>query len=97
MEYLHAHNIVHRDLNLKNVLVADDWSCKVADFGLSLFTSGRTVSISNAGKGTLMYTVCMGIYIHIYKIHRHMYVCILCKCRGVGILTDTYIWSSLGL
>lgn len=36
LAWLHAHNIVHRDLKLPNLLVFEDWSVKVGDFGLSL-------------------------------------------------------------
>lgn len=36
LAWLHAHNIVHRDLKLPNLLVFEDWTVKVGDFGLSL-------------------------------------------------------------
>lgn len=35
VEHLHAHGVVHRDLKSANFLVSSDWSCKIADFGLS--------------------------------------------------------------
>jgi serine/threonine protein kinase len=35
MNYLHAHNLIHRDLKPSNVLVDEDWTVKIADFGLS--------------------------------------------------------------
>ncbi len=35
MVYLEALHVVHRDLRCANVLVADDGSVKVADFGLT--------------------------------------------------------------
>mmetsp|Transcript_7017 Transcript_7017/g.17983 ORF Transcript_7017/g.17983 Transcript_7017/m.17983 type:complete len:931 (-) Transcript_7017:44-2836(-) len=37
MRYLSEHQFVHRDLAARNVLVMSDFSCKVADFGLSRF------------------------------------------------------------
>lgn len=33
--HLHRHNIVHRDLAVRNLLLASDGTVKVADFGLS--------------------------------------------------------------
>jgi sterile alpha motif and leucine zipper-containing kinase AZK len=33
--YMHAQNIVHRDLTSYNLLVTDKWECKLADFNLS--------------------------------------------------------------
>ncbi|KAK7499721.1 hypothetical protein BaRGS_00009062 [Batillaria attramentaria] len=37
MEYLESKNLVHRDLAARNVLVADDGTSKVSDFGLAKF------------------------------------------------------------
>ena len=45
MQYLHDSNpvILHRDLKSDNLLVTNDWSIKVADFGLSRFRSDQKV------------------------------------------------------
>eukprot|EP01127_Copromyxa_protea_P015736 TRINITY_DN4579_c0_g1_i2.p1 TRINITY_DN4579_c0_g1~~TRINITY_DN4579_c0_g1_i2.p1 ORF type:complete len:434 (-),score=80.16 TRINITY_DN4579_c0_g1_i2:38-1156(-) len=36
LHWLASHGVVHRDLKLPNLLVFDDWTVKVGDFGLSL-------------------------------------------------------------
>jgi serine/threonine protein kinase len=43
MYYLHRSNpaILHRDLKSDNLLVTDDWTIKVADFGLTRFISEK--------------------------------------------------------
>eukprot|EP00008_Paramoeba_atlantica_P009178 CAMPEP_0201482664 /NCGR_PEP_ID=MMETSP0151_2-20130828/6929_1 /ASSEMBLY_ACC=CAM_ASM_000257 /TAXON_ID=200890 /ORGANISM="Paramoeba atlantica, Strain 621/1 / CCAP 1560/9" /LENGTH=181 /DNA_ID=CAMNT_0047865449 /DNA_START=530 /DNA_END=1075 /DNA_ORIENTATION=+ len=47
MEYLHSQSppVVHRDLKSLNLLVADDFTVKVADFGLSKSTSGNSLNL----------------------------------------------------
>jgi len=46
MEYLHSQipPVVHRDLKSLNLLVAEDFTVKVADFGLSKATSGNSLN-----------------------------------------------------
>ncbi|KAJ7468570.1 kinase-like domain-containing protein [Mycena latifolia] len=43
LEYLHSQNVVHGDLRGDNILITDQWTACLADFGLSLFSdlSGR--------------------------------------------------------
>ena len=35
LQYVHARDILHRDVKPANVLLADDGSCRLADFGVS--------------------------------------------------------------
>jgi serine/threonine protein kinase len=52
--HLHNHNIYHRDLSARNILVKKGpdgvWICKVADFGLSRFSeTSETTTKSDTG------------------------------------------------
>ncbi|PBK74598.1 kinase-like protein [Armillaria solidipes] len=56
MKYLHNHDppIVHADIRGANVLVMDDLSCCLADFGLSLFAESQVLdSSSRMRKGSI--------------------------------------------
>ncbi|KAM3197978.1 hypothetical protein ACQJBY_073211 [Aegilops geniculata] len=54
LAYLHAHQVVHRDVKTTNILLDDGFHVKVADFGLSrLFPAdGATQHVSTAPQGT---------------------------------------------
>ncbi|KAF7333675.1 Kinase-like protein [Mycena sanguinolenta] len=51
LEYLHSHAIVHGDLKGANILVKENGSACLADFGLSIYsdTSAKTSSTSRGG------------------------------------------------
>lgn len=44
LHWLQAYNIVHRDLKLDNLLVTEDWTVKITDFGLSIENDGQGYS-----------------------------------------------------
>ena len=56
MQYCHSHGVVHRDLKLENVLLADveDLFVKVIDFGISGVCTTATQDATN--EGTLTYS-----------------------------------------
>ncbi|XP_073144789.1 proline-rich receptor-like protein kinase PERK3 [Henckelia pumila] len=56
LEYLHAHNIVHRDMRPSNILITHDHEALLGDFGLAKAQQGDTYQSSDSGVvGTLGY------------------------------------------
>ncbi|KAJ7770552.1 kinase-like domain-containing protein [Mycena metata] len=51
--YLHSRNIVHGDLRGANILVNDNWTACLADFGLSNFTDPISTASSTKRAGSL--------------------------------------------
>ncbi|KAF7347164.1 PINc domain-containing protein [Mycena venus] len=52
LQYLHSCHIVHGDLRGANILINEDWSACLADFGLSIF-SDTTSSMTTSRVGSL--------------------------------------------
>ncbi|KAJ7224829.1 kinase-like domain-containing protein [Mycena rebaudengoi] len=53
LEYLHSRNIVHGDLRGANILITQDWSACLADFGLTSFTDATAATTTSHRAGTL--------------------------------------------
>ncbi|KAJ6485878.1 ras guanine nucleotide exchange factor domain-containing protein [Mycena sanguinolenta] len=52
LEYLHSRNVVHGDLRGTNILIKEDWSACLADFGLSILSDTTSTASTNRGGST---------------------------------------------
>ncbi|KAJ6476188.1 hypothetical protein C8R45DRAFT_1009160 [Mycena sanguinolenta] len=53
LEYLHSRDIIHGDLRGANILINDNWSACLADFGLSVFANATTSMHTSTRAGSL--------------------------------------------
>ncbi|KAJ6476265.1 kinase-like domain-containing protein [Mycena sanguinolenta] len=49
LEYLHSRSIVHGDLRGTNILIKEDWSACLTDFGLSILSDATSTMSTNRG------------------------------------------------
>ncbi|KAJ7041246.1 hypothetical protein C8F04DRAFT_1177432 [Mycena alexandri] len=53
LQYLHSRKIVHGDLRGANILINEDWSACLADFGLSVFANTTTSMYTSTRAGSI--------------------------------------------
>ena len=49
LDYLHSHNIIHRDIKCLNLFITKDHHIKIGDLGVSAFTSGLDLHYTRVG------------------------------------------------
>eukprot|EP00978_Attheya_sp_CCMP212_P023224 scaffold70598_cov60-Attheya_sp.AAC.1 len=51
VQYIHSSSVIHRDLKPANILLNEDCSLKICDFGLARIVNSETMASSNHGSG----------------------------------------------
>jgi CheY-like chemotaxis protein len=54
LDYIHQSHVIHRDLKLENILITENWSVKLTDFGLSVQEEKKKTTIQGV-MGTPLY------------------------------------------
>lgn len=55
LQHAHEHNVVHRDLKPSNIMMCEDGTVRILDFGLSKILGNRSLTLSGQIMGTPMY------------------------------------------
>ncbi|CAI5499067.1 unnamed protein product [Closterium sp. Naga37s-1] len=55
LAYLHENNVIHRDFKAPNILLDDDWSAKLTDFGLAKGADTDQTHVTTRIMGTMGY------------------------------------------
>lgn len=56
LEYIHQNNIIHRDIKPSNIIISNDRTVKLMDFGVIRDKSSSTITPTGSIIGTLSYT-----------------------------------------
>lgn len=55
LDYAHGQGVIHRDLKPENVMLVEDGSIRILDFGMARQMGGTNVTVTGQFKGTPMY------------------------------------------
>ena len=55
IKHAHLHNIIHRDIKPQNILVKDDGTIKISDFGIAVANDAVQLTLNNAVMGSAHY------------------------------------------
>lgn len=55
LDHAHSRGVVHRDIKPQNIMILDDGSIKVTDFGIAKLPSAQTVTETDKAIGTVYY------------------------------------------
>lgn len=55
LSHAHSMGVIHRDIKPQNIMISDDGSIKVMDFGIARFFNGKTQTMTNRTIGSVHY------------------------------------------